>query len=171
MKNSIIALLVASSVAFAAPATLATVNGKAITITDANTFLSKAAPGASYDKLDANMKKQVVEQLVNQTLVKEEVTRAGIYNSSEFKTKYAALKEDLAVDIWMKQQMDKIKVTDKETKEFYDANSDKMMNGDKKVSYADAKNEITQFVKFEKFKAAMDKTASDLRAKAKVVIK
>lgn len=164
-------LVLASSFAFAAPATLATVNGKAITTADANTFLAKALPGMSFDKLDPKMKRQVVDQLVNQTLIKNQVIKSGIQNTPAFKAQYAALKNDLAVDMWMKQEMGKITVTDKEAKTFYDANKDKMKEGDKTVPYEKAKKEIMQFIKLEKFKAHMNKTSESLRATSKVEVK
>lgn len=166
-----ILLLAAASFAFAAPATLATVNGKAITTSDANAFMAKALPGMSFDKLDPKMKRQVVDQLVNQTLIKNQVTKSGIQNTPAFKAQYAALKDDLAVDMWMKQQMGKISVTDKEAKAFYDANKDKMKQGDKTVPYEKAKKEIIQFLKVEKFKAHMNKTTESLRAASKVEVK
>ena len=173
MKLSLVlaSLVLGSSLAVAAPATLATVNGKAITTTDANTFMAKALPGMSFDKLDPKMKRQVVDQLVNQTLIKNQVTKSGIQNTAAFKAQYAALKDDLAVDMWMKQQMGKISVTDKEAKAFYDANGDKMKQGDKKLPYDKVKNEIVNFLKLEKFKAHMDKTTESLRASSKVEIK
>ena len=166
-----IVLLATAHFAFAAPATLAIVNGKTITTDNANAFVAKALPGMNFDKLDPKMKRQVVEQLVNQALVKEKVLKSGIQNTATFKARYAALKDDLAVDMWMKQEMGKIAVTDKEAKAFYDANKDKMKEGDKTVPYEKAKKEIMQFIKLEKFKAHMNKTSESLRATAKVEVK
>lgn len=173
MKLSLMlaSFILGSTMALAAPATLATVNGNAITTNDANAFLAKAIPGMSFDKLDPKMKRQVVEQLVNQALIKNQVIKSGLQNTPAFKAQYAAIKDDLAVDMWIKQQMSKITVTDKETKDFYDANSDKMKQGDKKVPYEQAKKEISQYIKVEKFKALMNKTTESLRTAAKVEIK
>lgn len=173
MKLSLLlaSLVLGSTIALAAPATVATINGVAITTNDANAFLAKAIPGMSFDKLDPKMKRQVVDQLVNQALIKNQVLKSGLQNTPAFKAQYAAIKDDLAVDMWMKQQMSKITVTDKETKDFYDANSDKMKQGDKKVPYEQAKKEISQFLKVEKFKALMNKTTDGLRSAAKVEIK
>lgn len=165
------ALVLASTLAVAAPATLATVNGKAITSADAATFVSKAMPGMSFEKLDPKMKRQVVDQLVNQTLIKNQVAKSGIQNTAAFKAQYAALKDDLAVDMWMKQQMGKITVSDKEAKAFYDANGDKMKQGDKKLPYEKVKGEIVNFIKIEKFKTQMNKTTESLRAASKVEVK
>ena len=108
---------------------------------------------------------------MNQILIKNQVIKSGLQNTPAFKAQYAAIKDDLAVDMWIKQQMSKITVTDKETKSFYDANSDKMKQGDKKVPYEQAKKEISQYIKVEKFKALMNKTTESLRTAAKVEIK
>jgi len=171
LSLALASLVLTSSCIFAAPSTLATVNGKAITTSDANTFMAKALPGMSFDKLDPKMKRQVVDQLINQYLIKEQVTKSGLQNTAEFKAQYAAIKDDLAVDMWMKKQMAKITVTEKEAKAFYDANGDKMKQGDKKLSFEQVQKEITQFLKVEKFKAQMTKTTDSLRSAAKVEVK
>ncbi|HLD23753.1 MAG TPA: hypothetical protein VJA83_07400 [Sulfuricurvum sp.] len=171
LSHALATLVLSSSFIYAAPATLATINGKAITTNDAKAFMAKAAPGMSFEKLDPKMKRQVVDQLVNQALIKNQVLKSGLQNTPAFKAQYAAIKDDLAVDMWMKQQMNKISVTDKETKAFYDANGDKMKQGDKKVPYEQVKKEITQFIKLEKFKTQMDKTTDALRAASKVEVK
>ena len=171
LSHALATLVLSSSFIYAAPATLATINGKAITTNDAKAFMAKAAPGMSFEKLDPKMKRQVVDQLVNQALIKNQVLKSGLQNTPAFKAQYAAIKDDLAVDMWMKQQMNKISVTDKETKAFYDANGDKMKQGDKKVPYEQVKKEITQFIKLEKFKALMNKTTDTLRKSSKVEIK
>ena len=165
-------LILATAATFAlAVTTLATLNGKAITSNDASAFMAKAIPGMSFDKLDAKMKRQIVDQLINQTLIKDQVKKSGVQNTSQFKVAYAALRDDLAVDMWMKQQMGKITVSESETKAFYDANKDKMKQSGKDVSYEKAKFEITQFIKMEKFKASMGKTTDALRASSKVEVK
>jgi hypothetical protein len=166
-------LILATAVTFAlaAPATLAIVNGQSITSSDASAFMSKAIPGMTFDKLDPKMKRQVVDQLINQHLIKGQVAKSGIQNTPQFKLAYAALRDDLAVDMWMKQQMGKITVSDKETKTFYDANKEKMKQNGKAVPYEKAKFEITQFIKMEKFKAQMTKTTEMLRASSKVEVK
>jgi len=164
-------LATVATLAFSAPTTLAIVNGQPITSTDASAFMSKAIPGMTFDKLDPKMKRQVVDQLINQKLIKAQVAKSGIQNTPQFKLAYAALRDDLAVDMWMKQQMGKITVSDKETKTFYDANKEKMKQNGKVVPYEKARFEIMQFIKMEKFKAQMTKTTETLRASSKVEVK
>lgn len=164
-------LATAATFALAAATTLATVNGKAITTVDASAFMAKAIPGMTFDKLDPKMKRQIVDQLINQHLIKGQVAKSGIQNTPQFKLAYAALRDDLAVDMWMKQQMGKISVSEADSKTFYDANKDKLKQGGKLVPYEKAKFEITQFIKMEKFKASMTKTTDSLRASSKVEVK
>jgi hypothetical protein len=164
-------LATAATFALAAATTLATVNGQAITTTDASAFMAKAVPGMTFDKLDPKMKRQIVDQLINQALIKAQVKTSGIQNTPGFKLAYEALRDDLAVDMWMKQQMGKVAVAENETKEFYAANKDKMKQGGKVVPYEKAKFEITQFIKMEKFKTMMTKTTDTLRTSAKVEVK
>jgi len=164
-------LATAATFALAAPTTLATVNGQAITSNDASAFMAKAIPGMSFDKLDPKMKRQIVDQLINQALIKAQVKKSGIQNTPQFKLAYAALRDDLAVDMWMKQQMGKISVAESETKAFYEANKDKMKQEGKTVPYEKAKFEIMQYIKMEKFKATMTKTTDTLRASSKVEVK
>ncbi|MGD9970035.1 MAG: hypothetical protein AB7S65_06230 [Sulfuricurvum sp.] len=168
---SLMSLALASMISVASAATLASVNGKDITTADADAFVKKALPGMTYDKLDPKMKRQIVDQLINQMLIRNEVLKSGIENSTEFKTRYAALKDDLAVDMWMKSQMAKITVSDKEAKDFYNTNKEKMKQGDKTVPFEKAKSDIMNFIKLEKFKASMNKTTESLRSGAKVEVK
>lgn len=171
LKQLSLALLCTSTLLLAAPSTLATVNGKAITTADADAFMAKALPGMSFGKLDPKMKRQVVDQLINQSLIKSKVIQSGIENTPAFKARYAQIKDDLAVDMWMKQQMDKITVSEKEAKAFYDANKEKMKQGGKTLSFDQAKGDILKFIKLEKFKAFMGKTSETLRASSKVEVK
>jgi hypothetical protein len=133
--------------------------------------MAKAIPGMTFDKLDPKTKRQIVDQLVNQALIKGQVAKSGIQNTPQFKLAYAALRDDLAVDMWMKQQMAKVTVAENETKAFYDANKDKMKQADKVVPYEKAKFEIMQYIKMEKFKTIMSKTTDTLRASSKVEVK
>lgn len=164
-------LATAATLTLATAATLATVNGQQITSADASAFMAKAIPGMSFDKLEPKMKRQIVDQLVNQALIKGQVKKSGIQNTPQFKLAYAALRDDLAVDMWMKQEMGKVTVAESETKAFYTANKDKMKQEGKVVPYEKAKFEIMQYIKMEKFKASMTKTTDALRASSKVEVK
>ncbi len=111
--------------------TLVTVNGVAITQNDVDTELMNATQGrfnqVPADK-QAEFRKQVLEQLVAKELVFEDAKKTGVLDSQEFKTEFEKIKErikkDLAIQVWKKQEMDKIKVAEKELKKYYNENKD-----------------------------------------------
>ncbi len=111
--------------------TLVTVNGVAITQNDVDTELMNATQGRFNQvppEKQAEFRRQVLEQLVAKELVFEDAKKTGVLTSQEFKTEFAKIQErikkDLAIQVWKKQQMDKIKVSEKELKKYYDENKE-----------------------------------------------
>jgi len=110
----------------ASAAVVATVNGKEITGDKVAPLLAQLTQGR-YDSLPNDKKeivtKRAIEQLINQNLVDAEAKNSGIYKSETFKKRLKQLlpsvKAQLASDIWIKKQYDSVKVTDKETKAYY----------------------------------------------------
>jgi peptidyl-prolyl cis-trans isomerase C len=99
---------------------LATVNGKKITVKDINIYLQ----GITGDKrirlqdLPAQHVKQFVNQYIETIELYPEAKK--VENSPEFQV----LKKKIAIDFWLKQKLDSIKVSDKEAKEFYEKYKD-----------------------------------------------
>ncbi len=111
--------------------TLVTVNGVAITQNDVDTELMNATQGRFNQvppEKQAEFRRQVLEQLVAKELVFEDAKKTGVLKSQEFKNEFAKIQErikkDLAIQVWKKQQMDKIKVSEKELKKYYDENKE-----------------------------------------------
>ena len=111
--------------------TLVTVNGVAITQNDVDTELMNATQGRFNQvppEKQAEFRKQVLEQLVAKELVFEDAKKTGVLTSQEFKNEFEKIqdriKKDLAIQVWKKQQMDKIKVSEKELKKYYDENKE-----------------------------------------------
>jgi len=111
--------------------TLVTVNGTKITQQDVDTALMNATQGrfnqVPADK-QAEFRKQVLEQLIAKELVYEDAKKTGVLKSKEFKSEFAKVQErvkkELAVQVWQKQQLDKIVVSNKELKNYYDKNKE-----------------------------------------------
>ena len=111
--------------------TLVTVNGTKITQQDVDTALMNATQGrfnqVPADK-QAEFRKQVLEQLIAKELVYEDAEKTGVLKSKEFKSEFAKVQErvkkELAVQVWQKQQLDKIVVSNKELKNYYDKNKE-----------------------------------------------
>ena len=106
---------------------LATVNGKNITKQDAQTFVTASAPQANFLQLGDAEKQMVVDRLIEKVLFTELALQEGIDKKPEFKRNMEKIKEELLVNMWMKEQMDNAIVSDSEAKKFYDKNADKFM--------------------------------------------
>jgi peptidyl-prolyl cis-trans isomerase C len=128
MKKLIISVLAASAIglSLAAAEVVATVNDKAITSDDVDAFL-RAIPGANmdYKSLPADVKDNVVKQVIEKELMTAEAIKDGVQSSEEYKKELDLASKELSYGVWMKKQFDKVVVTDEEAKKFYDANGDK----------------------------------------------
>ena len=120
-------LVVLGSIATAQ--TLVTVNGVAISQNDVDTELMNATQGrfnqVPADK-QAQFRKQVLQQLIAKELIFEDAKKTGVLKSKEFKTQFDIVKKriekDLAIQVWQKRELDKIKISNKELKNYYNKN-------------------------------------------------
>ncbi len=111
--------------------TLVTVNGAAITQEDVDSALMNATQGrfnqVPADK-QAEFRQQVLQQLIGTELVYGDAKKTGVLNSKEFKSEYVKVQErvkkQLAIQVWQKQQLDKVKISDKELKSYYNKNKE-----------------------------------------------
>jgi parvulin-like peptidyl-prolyl isomerase len=69
----------------------------------------------------------IQERLVEKALFAELAKKEGFENSPEFKKSIARIKDELMVNMWMKQQMESAVVSDSEAKEFYNKNKEKFV--------------------------------------------
>ena len=111
--------------------TLVTVNGTAITQKDVDTELMNATQGRFNQvpaEKRAEFRKQVLEQLVSKELVYSDAKSTGILKSKDFKDEYSKIqnriKKELAIQIWQKRELDKIKISNKDLKSYYDKNKE-----------------------------------------------
>ncbi|QOY51518.1 peptidylprolyl isomerase [Candidatus Sulfurimonas baltica] len=111
--------------------TLATVNDTAITQEDVDRELMQATQGrfnqVPVDK-QAEFRKQVLEQLVAKELIYDDAKKTGVLKSKDFKDRYeevvASIKKEIAIQVWQKREVDKIKISDKDLKSYYDKNKE-----------------------------------------------
>jgi len=125
-KTSLLALSIIASSALASDI-LVTVNGKNITKQDAQVFVTAQAPQANFADLKPEEQKMIVDRLIEKQLFTELAAKEGIENKPEFKRNMEKIKEELLVNMWMKEQMDNAVVSDSEVKEFYTKNAAKFM--------------------------------------------
>lgn len=102
----------------------ATVDGAEITDRDIGVIL-QVIPGANFEQMSDEQKKQIINQAIEKKLLGKEALKKGMDKEPEFKEALKSVKEELALELWMKKQFDSIKLTDKDLKSFYDKNIDK----------------------------------------------
>ncbi|MDE5602526.1 MAG: peptidyl-prolyl cis-trans isomerase [Helicobacter sp.] len=101
--------------------TFAKVNGENITEKDIG-ILMRAMPGISFEQLSQEEKDQVINQAIERRLLIEQSKKDKIQNTKEYKEAVANMQDDLMLEVWMRQKMDKIKVSAAEIKDFYNEN-------------------------------------------------
>ena len=71
-------------------------------------------------------RKEVLQQLVAKALIYDNATKTGVLKSKEFKAEYKKVQErvkkEVAIQIWQQVQFDKVKVSDKKIKKYYEEN-------------------------------------------------
>lgn len=117
--------------------TLVTVNGTAITQEDVDKELMAATQGRFNQvplEKQADFRKQVLEQLVAKELIYDDAKKLGVLNSDEFKNRYEEvaqrIKKEIAVQIWQEKEFNKIKISEKEKKDYYDANKEEFVENE-----------------------------------------
>lgn len=125
-KTSVLAIGVMAT-SLVASDILATVNGKNITKQDAQAFVTASAPKAIFAQLQPTEQKMVTDRLIEKELFTELAAKEGIDKKPEFKRNMEKIKDELLVNMWMKEQMDNAIVSDSEAEAFYKKNSDKFM--------------------------------------------
>lgn len=126
-KKIISAILLTTSMISAQ--TLVTVDGTQITRSDVDSALMNATQGR-FNQVEPNkqveLRRQVLEQLVAKELIYNDAKKTGVLKSKEFSAEYKKVQEkvkkEIAVQIWQKKQLDKVKVSEKESKKYYNNN-------------------------------------------------
>lgn len=125
--NKTVSSLIASSVLatslFAASDYYAKVNGEKITKSDV--ALALQDPRIDFKKLPKKVQKQVLEQIINKKLISQNAIKTGIERDATYKNALAKMKQDLAFQIWQKNQIDSMKVSDSQKIDFYNKNQSK----------------------------------------------
>ncbi|KIM12973.1 MAG: peptidylprolyl isomerase [Sulfurovum sp. FS08-3] len=119
-KSVLVASILLSSLS--ANDVIATVNGKKITDGDADMLIQVSAPQSSFAQLTDEQKKMVVDRLVERELFIEAAKKEGVEKKPEFSENLEKIKEELLINLWMKDQMDNTIVSNSEAKDFYDKN-------------------------------------------------
>ncbi len=127
MKKIIIGAIATVALSASLNATVyATVNGEEVTDKDISALL-RAMPGAKFENLNADQKKSVINQAVDRKLLTKEALKEGITKDKEFQKTLELIKNDLALEMWMKRVFKNVKVSEKEIKDYFEKNKDKFV--------------------------------------------
>jgi hypothetical protein len=154
----ILGLTLGATSTYLSAAAAGSVNGMEITVDEANNALFKLTQGKmTWDKLEADGKKQLIQMMAPAKLVAEESKK-----SLTEKEKEAAL-----AGFWMQKKMSETKVTDEEAKAAYTkmAEAAKKANSKQKIpEFEAAKNSV-------KMQLAQEKVVGALMKNAKIEVK
>ena len=123
ITSSLVAFTLYSVQLFAANDILATVGGQSITKEEVDVVLKPQK--ITYDKLNPNDKKAIVNQFVDKKILSNYAYKPEIINSKLYKETLEKVKYDLALQIWMTEEMKKITISDGDAKKYYDGNKNK----------------------------------------------
>ncbi|MDR3162918.1 MAG: peptidylprolyl isomerase [Helicobacteraceae bacterium] len=106
----------------AGAAVLATINGETITSEEINALLSQSQQPLTYEQLSDEDKKKVLDEVIDRRLLSQQARKDGIEGNADYKIALEMAKENLAVNLWIKNMLDALSVSDKEAKAFYNDN-------------------------------------------------
>lgn len=135
LKAMVLTALIGSTVY---AATVVTVNGQSISDEEINRVLMEGTQGRfnqlPKEKQD-ELRKRITDGMITQELVYQDAKKIGVLKSKEYKDERALTMEridrQLAAKVWEKQQFDKIAVSQKEVKAYYDANPQEFIEKEK----------------------------------------
>ena len=113
--------LALSTASFSASTYLAKVNNENITLDDVAMILRN--PNIKFDTLPKQNKEQIINQLIDKTLLSQQAIKSKIQNNQAYKDALKKLKKDLGLEIWMQKEFSKINVSKKEKEKYYANNS------------------------------------------------
>lgn len=103
----------------------ATVDGQKVTEKDM-AFFQQVIPGFDFDKLSKQDKEMAINQLIERKLALLAAKKDKIDNTQEYKEALAMIRNNLAIDLWVKKQQQKfasqVSVSKDDAKKFYDSN-------------------------------------------------
>ncbi|MCT7908400.1 peptidyl-prolyl cis-trans isomerase [Arcobacter lacus] len=172
--SSLVASIALATVLNAADVTYATVNGENITKQDIVMALQN--PNIDFDKVPQEAKTQILDQIVNMKLIAQHAIDDGIEKDTKYVEAMKRIKSNLALEVWQKNEIDKVKVTEADKKDFYEKNKEKFVEPETfEASHilvkteAEAKDIISQLDKapnkVEKFKELSKKSLDTASAK------
>ncbi|DAB34405.1 MAG TPA: peptidylprolyl isomerase [Sulfurospirillum sp. UBA12182] len=128
MKKQILSALAIATLGLSLNAAVyATVDGEEVTDKDMQMLMSQMPPQMFQNGVSPEMKKKLVDQAIDQKLLSKEAIQSGVEKEKEFQLALEELKKSIALDVWMKKVYKNVKVDEKDIKEYFEKNKDKLV--------------------------------------------
>ena len=122
MKKILIISLLLPIILFGAKSkTLATVDGDKITQEDVKVFLQN--PSMDMKKLSKEQLRSILDTIAIKKLISKKALKDGVNKTADYQKALKSVKEDLAFQVWQKNSIDKIVVSNSELKAEYKKNA------------------------------------------------
>ncbi|MBN2963730.1 peptidylprolyl isomerase [Sulfurospirillum sp. T05] len=108
-------------------AVYATVNGEEVTDQDIATLMQAMPNQVSFQTLPQEAQQQVIGQAIERKLLTAQAKKEGIEKDPAYLEALAQVKNEIALEVWMKKIYDTTTVSEAKMKEFYTQNSDKFI--------------------------------------------
>ncbi|NLC27202.1 MAG: peptidylprolyl isomerase [Campylobacteraceae bacterium] len=105
-------------------AVFATVNGEEITEKDIAVLMQAMPNQTSFDALPEQAQEQIINQAIERRLLTAQAKKEGIEKDPEYKEALAEVKNEIALEVWMKRIFEKAEIKEDGIREFYDKNAD-----------------------------------------------
>jgi len=139
-----------------------TVNG--VAISEADVQMTMGPSGMKFANLDKEMKKRVIDMVVDRTLLTQAAEKSDITKSPEYAAQIEALKKGLLLDVWMKKMMSDIEkdLTKEKLEAFFKKNE---------AQYATPKQLKARHILIKSDEKDSDTAKAEAKAKAEALVK
>lgn len=104
----------------------AIVDGEEITDKDM-LFLQQAMPNVDFNALPKDMKDKAIDQAIERKILMKEAKKDKLEDTKEYKEALAEFEQTMVLELWMRKQLEAMKVSESESKKYYNENKDKMV--------------------------------------------
>lgn len=119
-------LLVSIMLSFTSAKVYAIVDGEEVNDNDMM-FLKQVIPNADFESLPKDMQDKAIEQAIERKLLTKEAKKDKLEETTEYKEALDSFKDTMILELWMRKQIDTVKLSEGEIKKFYNENKEKML--------------------------------------------
>lgn len=89
-------------------------------------FLKQVMPNADFESLPKDMQSKAIDQAIERKLLTKEAKKYNLEDTNEYKEALDSFKDTMVLELWMRKQIDTVKLAESDIKKFYDENKQKM---------------------------------------------